>query len=187
MVLIMSRILFILILTATLSNIANANNLHLGEKLPSVGITDKGELVLSNNTISYQTWYSSSLVNKARIIIAMAGRSSAKQINAKLITAISAAKFPNTDYQTTTIINKNDAVWGTGSFVISATKDSKKQYPWSSIVLDSNGVVQKTWGLKKENSAVIVINKNGQILFEKEGKLTQQEINNIIQLVRDNL
>ncbi|WP_305809932.1 YtfJ family protein, partial [Photobacterium kishitanii] len=44
----------------------------------------------------------------------------------------------------------------TTSFVKSTTEDNKKKYPWSSIVLDSNGIVQKTWDLKKENSAIIV-------------------------------
>ena len=40
--------------------------------------------------------------------------------------AIKAAKLPHDKYQTVTIINSNDAIWGTSGFVKSSAEDSKK-------------------------------------------------------------
>lgn len=177
----------VILLAALIPSISFASNIKTGETLPGVTVTNKGELVLKGKTISYQSWRSTKLTGKVRILFAIAGRSSAKDLNAPLITAISAANFPENKYQTTTIINQSDAIWGTGGFVKSATEDSKREYPWSSIVLDTNGIVQKTWDLKKESSAVFVINKAGQVIFAKEGKLSTNEINTVILLVKNNL
>lgn len=176
-----------ILLAALIPSISFASNIKTGETLPGVTVTNKGELVLKGKTISYQSWRSTKLTGKMRIVFAIAGRSSAKELNAPLVAAISAAKFPENEYQTTTIINQNDAIWGTGGFVKSATEDSKREYPWSSIVLDSNGIVQKTWNLKKENSAVFVVNKAGKVIFAKEDKLTPSEIKEVISLVNNNL
>ncbi|MEC6798343.1 YtfJ family protein [Photobacterium sp. S4TG1] len=183
----MYKILLTLIFIASIPTIAQANNLEKGTLLTPITITSKGELVLNNNSISYQPWHSTQLTRKVRIIMAIAGRSSAKKINADLIKAISDAHFPESKYQTTTIINQDDAVWGTSGFVKSASEDSKKQYPWSSIVLDSNGIAQKTWELQKESSAIIVLNQQGKILFQHEGQLSQQQIKQVISLVKISL
>jgi YtfJ family uncharacterized protein len=108
-------------------------------------------------------------------------------MNAPLMSAITAAKFPQENYQTTTIINQDDAMWGTGSFVKSSAQDSKKEFPWSSMVLDENGLVAKTWGLKQESSAIIVQDKQGKVLFTKEGPLNQDEITQVIALIKQNI
>lgn len=63
--------------------------------------------------------------------------------------AITAAKFPAESYQTTTIINQDDAIWGTSSFVKSSAQDSKKEFPWSSMVLDEFGLVAKPGSYKR--------------------------------------
>ena len=101
--------------------------------------------------------------------------------------AITAAQFPADDYQTTTIINQDDAIWGTGSFVKSSAQDSKTDFPWSSMVLDENGVVADSWDLKSESSAIIVQDKQGKILFVKEGVLTAEEIQQVLKLIAQNL
>ena len=44
------------------------------------------------------------MLGKVRVIQAIAGRSSAKELNAPMMTAITAAKFPEDSYQTTSII-----------------------------------------------------------------------------------
>ena len=183
----MYKTLLAIIFSAIVPTLAQANNIKIDTILPPVTVVNKGELILNNNTIDYQSWRSTNLEGKTHIIIAIAGRRSAKEINAKLVSAISAADFPQEKYQTITIINQDDAIWGTASFVKSATEKSKRKYPWSSIVLDSNGIVQKKWGLKKENSAIVVLNKNAQVIFIHEGKLNQQQVKQVITLVKENI
>lgn len=63
----------------------------------------------------------------------IAGRSSAKEKNANLIEAIKAAGFPHDRYQTTTIVNTDDAIPGTGMFVRNSIESNKKALPMVAI------------------------------------------------------
>ncbi|SUH18174.1 protein ytfJ [Salmonella enterica subsp. enterica] len=55
-----------------------------------------------------------------RVLLHIAGRTSAKEKNATLIEAIKSAKLPHDRYQTTTIVNTDDAIPGSGMFVRSS-------------------------------------------------------------------
>ena len=105
-----------LVLTlALLPTLALAHNIKESAQVPLVNISDKGELVLKEKEISYQPWQSKVLAGKVFLIQHIAGRSSAKELNAPMIEAIKAAKLPHDKYQTVTIINSNDAIWGVTS------------------------------------------------------------------------
>ncbi|MCG7587743.1 YtfJ family protein [Photobacterium sp. OFAV2-7] len=177
----------IALLAALLPGLAAAHTIQVGEMLPSAAVSDKGEITLQGDDIVYQNWNSSQLPGKVRVIQAIAGRSSAKEMNAELMQAITAAGLPAEEYQTTTIINQDDAIWGTGSFVASSAEDSKRDFSWSSMVLDAEGGVHATWELQEESSAIIVLDKESKVLFVKEGKLSPSEIEQALSLVKANL
>ncbi|EEX38206.1 protein YtfJ precursor [Vibrio metschnikovii CIP 69.14] len=103
------------------------------------------------------------------------------------MTALTAAEFPRDVYQTTTIINQNDAVWGTGSFVKSSAQSSKTDFPWSSIVLDQAGIVAQSWQLQNRSSAIIVLDKQGIVQFVQEGALNDDAIQNLLSLIQQQL
>jgi YtfJ family uncharacterized protein len=98
---------------------------------------------------------------KVRVVQHIAGRSSAKEKNANLIEAIKAAGFPHDRYQTTTIVNTDDAIPGTGMFVRNSIESNKKLFPWSQFIVDSNGLVRKAWQLDEKSSAIVVLDKTG--------------------------
>lgn len=170
-----------------LPGMASALALHQGQPLPTVAVAQRGELVLQGDKVNYQTWHSSQLTGKVRVIQHIAGRSKAKELNAPLIEAIKAAKLPHDRYQTTTIINLDDALFGTGPFVVGKTEDSKREFPWSSFVLDKDGRVRQQWDLASESSAIAVLDKSGLVLFVKEGALSQAEIQQVMTLIQANL
>lgn len=176
------RSLFV-ITFVTFSFFASAHNFTVGQRLAPVGVDDKGELNDVNDTFSYNKWNSAKLPGKVRIVQHMAGRSSAKALNEPLITAIRAANLPHDSYQTTTIINTDDAIIGTGMFVRKSIESGKREFPWSQIIVDSNGTVKKDWELQPESSAVVVLDKNGVIKFAKDGQLSPQEVQQVITLV----
>jgi len=176
------RSLFV-ITFVTFSFFASAHNFTVGQRLAPVGVDDKGELNDVNDTFSYNKWNSAKLPGKVRIVQHMAGRSSAKELNEPLITAIRAANLPHDSYQTTTIINTDDAIIGTGMFVRKSIESGKREFPWSQIIVDSNGTVKKAWELQPESSAVVVLDKNGVIKFAKDGQLSPQEVQQVITLV----
>ena len=91
--------------------------------------------------------------------------------------------MPHDRYQTTTIVNTDDAIIGTGMFVRKSIESGKREFPWSQIIIDSNGTVKKAWELQPESSAVVVLDKNGVIKFAKDGQLSPQEVQQVITLV----
>jgi len=137
----------IALLAALLPGIAAAHNIQVGQTLPNVTVPDQGEIMLSGDKIIYQPWESTQLSGKVRVIQAIAGRSSAKKMNAEIIEAIKAANLSAEIYQTTTIINQDDSIWGTGGLVKSSAEDSKQEFSWSSMVVDADGTVQSAWQL----------------------------------------
>ncbi len=175
------------VLISLTPSLALAHNLAVGETLPDAKVAAYGEIVMQGKGVAYQPWATQNMLGKVRVIQAIAGRSSAKEMNSALMSAITAAEFPQDSYQTTTIINQDDAIWGTGSFVKSSAQDSKQEFPWSSMVLDKNGVIASSWALQESSSAIIVQDKQGKVLFVKEGALTTEEINQVLGLIKQNI
>lgn len=175
----------LLMLTLLVPFITSAHNFEEKQRLLPVAITDKGELILDNNEASYKNWNTAQLPGKVRVVQHIAGRSSAKEQNAPLIEAIKAANLPHDQYQTTTIINVDDAIIGSGLFVKNSIKDSKKQFPWSQFIVDDQGAAAKAWQLTPASSAIVVLDKNGRIQFAKDGALSPQEIQQVINLLHN--
>ncbi|CDM91794.1 YtfJ family protein [Xenorhabdus bovienii] len=166
---------------------AFAHNITVGQPVPAVSVTDKGELLLNNDKFSYQNWNSTELPGKVRTIQHIAGRSSAKEMNDPLIQALKQADLPKAKYQTTSIVNTDDAIFGTSVFVRNSLEDSKKEFPWSQFIVDSEGLAKKAWDLEPKSSAIIVLDKNGNVKFVKDGKLSNEDITHVLNLIKEEL
>lgn len=162
---------------------ASAHRFENGQRVPPVGIADRGELILDNDEFSYKPWNSAQLPGKVRVVQHIAGRTSAKEKNATMIEAIKAAKLPHDRYQTTTIVNTDDAIPGSGMFVRSSLESNKKLYPWSQFIVDSNGLARQAWQLDEESSAIVVLDKDGRVQWAKDGALTQEEVQQVVALL----
>jgi YtfJ family uncharacterized protein len=102
--------------------------------------------------------------------------------NAALIEAIKAANLPHDRYQTTTIINTDDAIPGSAMFVRSSI-EQQKALSWSQFIVDSDGVARKAWQLDEGSSAIVVLDKDGRVQYVKDGGLTQAEVQQVIALL----
>ena len=165
--------------------LAQAHNFETGQRVSPVCVADRGELILDNSKFSYKAWNSAQLPGKVRVVQHIAGRTSAKEKNAGLIEAIKSANLPHDRYQTTTIINTDDAIPGSAMFVRSSIESNKELYPWSQFVVDSDGVVRKAWQLEEKGSAIVVLDKEGRVEFAKDGSLTQAEVQQVISLLQN--
>ena len=169
----------IMLLSAVMGSLisinAFAHNIQPNQLLANVTVSDKGEITLNGNDVAYKSWSSTALPGKVRVIQHIAGRSAAKEKNQSMIEAIKAAK-----YQTTTIINADDAVVGTGMFVKSSAEKGKKENAHSQVILDDKSAVKNAWGLREKDSVIILLDKTGKVQFVKEGKLTDDEIKEVI-------
>ncbi|HFR4113035.1 TPA: YtfJ family protein [Yersinia enterocolitica] len=161
---------------------ASALTIQVDQRVPPVGVSDKGELNYDKATdqFSYKNWNSSQLPGKVRVVQHIAGRTSAKELNAPLVEAIKHANLPHEHYQTTTIVNTDDAIIGTAMFVRNSIESNKREFPWSQFVVDSNGNVKKAWGLAEKGSAIVVLDQQGNVKFVKDGALTAEEVQQVI-------
>lgn len=167
-----------------LSGSALAHNLKPEQSVPAVKVAEYGEIVLAGKETKFQPWASSALAGKVRVVHHLAGRTAAKEKNQAMIDAIKAAHFNPATYQTTTIINADDAIVGTGMFVKSSAEKGKVENPHSQVVLDDKSAVKNAWGLNAKDSAIIVLDKTGKVKFVKEGKLSDADIQSVIGLVK---
>lgn len=145
---------------------------------------EAGELTLEAKQFSLTPWHSKKLSGKARTILHMAGRKSARKMQDHFIQALKAAKFDSNYYQTTSIVDLSDAIWGTRPFVESKLEENKRKFPWSSIVLDRSGQFRAAHELSAQSSAVYILDANGEVLFSQEGALSPQEIDTAINLLQ---
>ncbi|HEY0208750.1 YtfJ family protein [Acerihabitans sp.] len=176
--------LILLILILPLSLGAFAHNLVIGRPLPKVAIAEQGELLLKNDKFSYKFWDSSQLLGKIHLVQHIAAQSSASEMNAAMIEALKKASLPAKYYQTTTIINENDAVFGGGpSFARNWVENHKTIYPGSQFILDAHGNVLQAWHLRPKSSAIMVVDAQGRVRYAKEGSLSLAEIQQVTTLL----
>ncbi|CCK15712.1 Protein ytfJ precursor [Cronobacter universalis NCTC 9529] len=174
----------LLLICTLLPFFACAHNLAQGERVAPVGVNERGELTLSQGEIDYRDWNSARLSGKVGLVLHVAGRLSAKDLNKGISDAIAAARLPAEKFQATTIINTDDAIPGSAIFVRRSLESTKKEYPSSVFVLDGTGAVQPGTRLQPGGSAVVVLDKDGRVRFAKDGALTADEVSQVMMLLR---
>lgn len=160
-----------------------AHNLAIGAALPKVGITQRGELLYQNNEFSYRSWQSAQLKGKIHLIQHMAARTSASEMNAGMIEAVKKANLPQKYYQTTTIVNDDDALFGSTAYSRGWLENNKKMSPAAQFILDTHGGVRQAWGLQAKTSAIVVVDARGRVRYVREGALTLQQVQQVIDLL----
>jgi uncharacterized protein len=153
-----------------------------GNSLPLLTIEDRGELVLESNEIHYQPWSSERSPGTVHIVQYLAGTRSASGVFRPFTDELKNT-FTFTDYHVTTIINLDDALWGTGGLVVSEVESNKRQYPLATMVLDESGIGRKSWGLTKKGAAVFILDKEGTVLHLLEDTMSDQQLQHMLELV----
>ena len=171
----------VLVATATWAQPPSVNS-----PLPELIIADKGELLLENEKYRYRPWNSQSNPGEVQVLQYIAATMGGKKLF-KPFTDMLGVEFPNGILHVTTIINLDDAMWGTGGLVISELKSSKKKYPKSTIVLDEDGAGKKAWQLGKKGAVLAVIDKSGSVIYLTQKPLSEQELVSTLALVKEQM
>jgi hypothetical protein len=162
--------------------------LEVGKALPAVSITDRGELLLEEKTVAFDEWNIDDLdSSKTNVIMYLAGRMSSDKMIRPFTDALEAEKISLDKIHSTTIINLDDSVWGTTGFVISEVKSNKKQHPEVTFVLDGSGDTLKKWQLDKKSAAIIILTRQGEIAYLKQGAFDDAEAEQALAIIRKNL
>lgn len=189
----------ILFIAMIISNVSAAE-LKKGMQLPEITVNDMGIMnfdyeIKDNKMVckgdfdpKFQPWSSSDLKGKVSTIYHLAARMGIDDVNKAYIDALKKAglpdKLPDSPYKTVTILNLDDAAFGTSGLAKSKFKKSQEENPHALYVIDDEATALKKWGLEKKSSAVIVVDKEGKVLFFKDGKLNPEEIKEAVSAIQ---
>ena len=162
---------------------ALAEPISQGATLPPLAIDEKGELIINGDEIQYRPWSSAAFKNKVVFLQYMAARPSTDKMNRHVNDAVVNAAFPQGSMLSTILVDLDDVTFGASSWALRELKKSKMKYPRTRIVADYNGKGREFWELQPKSSAIGVVGKNGQVLFFKQGALSQLELETVISLI----
>lgn len=109
-----------------------------------------------------------------------------KDTNNDASEALDKEKFPAEKYQSVGIINMA-ASWLPNFAISSSLEEKQKKYPRTIYVRDYKRVLVKAWGIADDSSDVLAFDKQGRLIFRKDGKLNEEEIKQLVQVIKDNL
>lgn len=162
-----------------------ADALPEGEPLPPLAIERLGEILLEGDDTRYARWDSMGLDGqRVQVLQYLAARNSARAINKPFTDRLERSGIPLDHYHVTTIVNLDDALFGTRGFVISELEKNKRRYHRSTIVADEAGRGLEAWGLAKGSSAIIILGADARVQFFREGAMSDAEIEKALALVR---
>lgn len=163
---------------ALASGFASANDLSIGEELPSVAIQEGGYSVIVDGEVEFNAWNTNAVKNG--IIVAQAARPSVSELITDDFRQKMVAATHNNTY---TIVNSDDAPFGVGMFIVGALKDGKIANPEGHSVMDEDGKAFELWGLDEESLAIIVL-KDNKVTYIHEGLVTTEVESKILELVK---
>jgi predicted transcriptional regulator len=79
------------------------------------------------------------------------------------------------------------ASWLPNFIISSALKEKQKRYPTTIYVRDYKKALVNAWKIADDSSNVLAFDKQGKVIFRKDGKLTTEEIRTLIKAIRDRL
>ena len=168
----------IFVLAAFLIN-QTAQAIEMGETPPTVELREK-----LGGRLDGKPWSSEELRGKVHVLFYV--DPDEKDTNNDASEALDKEKLPSDKYQSVGIINMA-ATWLPNFAISSSLKDKQKRYPRTIYVRDDKKVLVNAWKIADDSSNVLAFDKQGKLIFRKDGKLTTDEIQGLIKAIRDHL
>jgi YtfJ family uncharacterized protein len=169
----------LLIGLAVLLTNQSARAIEIGEIPPRVELKEK-----FGGRLDGSPWSSEELRGKVHVLFYV--DPDEKDTNNDASEALDREKFPGDRFQSVGIINMA-ATWLPNFAISSALKDKQKRYPTTLYVRDYKKVLVDAWKIADDSSDVLAFDKDGRLIFRKDGKLTAEEIQRLIKVIRDHL
>jgi YtfJ family uncharacterized protein len=156
-----------------------AQAIEIGEIPPKVELKEK-----LGGRLDGKPWSTEELQGKVHVLFYV--DPDEKDTNNDASEALDREKFSSDKFQSVGIINMA-ATWLPNFAISSALKDKQKRYPKTIYVRDNKKVVVSAWKIADDSSNVLAFDKKGKLIFRKDGKLTAEEIQTLIKVIRDHL
>ncbi len=175
----MKRLLSLLFLVCLFASTSAWAQMEMGKTPPGVEL--KGDM---GGRLDGTPWSSTELKGKVHVLFYV--DPDEKDLNNDASEALDKEKFPLEKYGSVAVINMA-ATWLPNFAIASSLEEKQKRYPRTVYVRDNKKVLVRTWKIADDNSDVLLFDKNGALVFRKDGKLSAEEIRKLIQAIRDNL
>ena len=109
-----------------------------------------------------------------------------RDLNNPLADALKARKFDRDKVNSVAIINLA-ATWLPNVFIESKLKEKQKKFPHTIYVKDKKKVLVKEWKLADDNSDILIFDQKGKLIYKKFGKVSDDEIKEVIALIEKTL
>lgn len=107
-----------------------------------------------------------------------------KTLNDEATEQFKAVKKDYDRYGSVAIINM-DATWLPNAAIARSLKSKQEEFPRTIYVKDMEKKLVKSWNLGDDNHDITVFDPEGKVLFSKDGKLNQQEIDQIVAWIKE--
>ncbi|HET9241045.1 MAG TPA: YtfJ family protein [Oligoflexus sp.] len=154
-----------------------AYKLEPGKTLPPLTISgEHGGNVKDNGA-----WNSQSMNGTLNFVVYVDPDDS--ELNDELVNRLQAEKFPEAYFHSVAIINMA-ATWKPNAIIMSVLRGKQEKFPRTTYVFDKDRYAAQNWSLTPEGYHVLLVDRDGSVLYEKAGKLDKGEIEKFVDLVR---
>ncbi|MCX6128079.1 MAG: transcriptional regulator [Proteobacteria bacterium] len=154
-----------------------APNLELSKALPPISISDVHGGLVKDGT----SWNSASMLGTLTFLVYVDPDDS--ELNDALIDRLHDEKFPEQVFHSVAIINLA-ATWKPNSIIMSVLRTKQEKFPRTTYVFDKDRFVAQNWNLTPEGYHVVLLDRDGALLYEKAGKLEKNEIEKFVELIK---
>ncbi len=109
-----------------------------------------------------------------------------KDTNNDASEALDREKFPAEKFQSVATINMA-ATWMPNFAISMSVEDKQKRYPRTIYVRDYKKVLVDAWKISDDSSNILAFDKQGKLIFRKDGKLSPDDIQKLIKAIKDHL
>ena len=157
----------------------SAQGLVVGKKAPAIMLEGK-----HGGRVDGTAWKSGELTGKVHAVFYV--DPDEQEINEHVEQALNKEAFPLDKYDSVAIVNMG-ATW-IPNFLISKRLEAKqKQFTHTTFVKDQSKVLVRAWGLLDNSYHVLVFDKSGNVAWSKGGKLSSEDVSDLIATIRRNL
>ncbi len=97
---------------------------------------------------------------------------------------LSDENFPKEKLGSIAIINMAAAPWKPNFAIESALKEKQEEFPNTLYLKDFKKVLVKEWNLKDHSCDILLFDQTGKVVFSKDGKFSQKDVDNLVAAIK---
>lgn len=109
-----------------------------------------------------------------------------RALNEPAFDSLKAACFPGDRFFSVAILNMA-ATWMPDAVIETMLRKKQKKFPRTVYVRDLEKALVRTWGLKDQSSNILILDREGRVIFSRDGKLSETDIRKMMAAIREKL